>query len=137
MDLEREYLFGSIDLGTALIVDDESMMVRLCKSIMQEMDFQVLEAYNAEAALSVLANESDRITLMLTDIRMGPGMDGVELAKRVRNAHPHIHIIIMSGFAEEESVRRMLTGLDFRFLFLHKPFTVAALRDAVQVTKIA
>ena len=114
----------------ALIVDDEPMMIRLCRSILEGMDLEVLEAHNAESALALLEREATGIRLLLTDIRMGTGMDGVELSHRVRKAHPHIEILIMSGYADEEPVKRMLAHAEFRFL--QKPFTVAAMREEVR-----
>lgn len=114
----------------ALVVDDEPMMIRLCRSILEGMDMEVLETHNAESALALLEGEGQGVRLLLTDIRMGEGMDGVELSHRVRKAHPHIDILIMSGYADEAPVKRMLAQADFRFL--QKPFTVSALRDAVR-----
>ena len=121
-------------LPTALVVDDEPMMTRLCKSILEGMDYEVLEAQSGEAAWELVADLSE-IGLLLTDVRMGPGMDGIELANKIRKYRPGMDIIIMSGFAEEESVKRMIADPDFRFQFLHKPFTVSALRGAVQALR--
>jgi two-component system, cell cycle sensor histidine kinase and response regulator CckA len=114
---------------TALVVDDEPMMVRLCGSILQSMNIDVVEAYSAAQALDVLQAGAGGIRLLLTDIRMGAGMDGVELSQQAKKTWPHLEVIIMSGFAEEESVRRMPAGSGFPFL--PKPFSISALRDAV------
>lgn len=114
---------------TALVVDDEPMMVRLCGSVLRSMDIDVVEAYSAAQALAILEADAGGIRLLLTDIRMGPGMDGVELSHHAKKNWPHLDIIIMSGFAEEESVRRMLAGSGFPFL--PKPFSISDFREAV------
>jgi two-component system cell cycle sensor histidine kinase/response regulator CckA len=117
---------------TALVVDDEPMMVRLCGSVLHSMGIDVVEAHSAAQALARLGADAGGIRLLLTDIRMGPGMDGVELSHQAKKNWPHLDIIIMSGFAEEESVKRMLAGSGFPFL--PKPFSITAFRDTVLTT---
>jgi two-component system, cell cycle sensor histidine kinase and response regulator CckA len=117
---------------TALVVDDEPLMVRLCSTILKSMDIDVVEAYSAAQAMDVLDANAGSIRLLLTDIRMGPGMDGVELSHQVKKTWPHLDIIIMSGFAEEESVKRMLAGSGFPFL--PKPFSISAFRETILTT---
>ncbi|MDB5104931.1 MAG: multi-sensor hybrid histidine kinase / cell cycle control histidine kinase CckA [Fibrobacteres bacterium] len=118
---------------TVLVVDDQALMLRLCHAVFEGLGYQVLEARSGEDAWDILEREHSRISLLLTDIRMGPGMDGVELATRARTTLPDLDIIVMSGFAEEESVKRLIGSSGFRFI--HKPFTVTALREVVSLGK--
>jgi CheY-like chemotaxis protein len=118
---------------TALVVDDQPMMIRLCRSILQGMEYDVLEAHSGEEAWAILEKKGERIGLLLTDIKMGPGMDGVELASRARDVYRGIDIVVMSGFAEEATVKRLIARSEFRFL--HKPFTISELRDAIREPK--
>jgi CheY-like chemotaxis protein len=68
----------------------------------------------------VLARAGQGVDLVLTDVAM-PGMSGRELADRLRQARPDVRVIFMSGYADDEIVRRGLLEPDQPFI--QKPFT--------------
>src|SRR5690606_33123826 len=109
----------------SLIVDDNPVILRLCRAVMEDMGFRVLSAQSGEEALAVLATDGDRVDLLLTDIRMGPDMDGIELGIRVMENYGRIRIIYMSGYASGGQVSQMLASEST--LFIPKPFTVSEL----------
>jgi len=114
----------------SLIVDDNPVILRLCRAVLEDMGFRVLSAGSGEEALAVLATEGDYVDLLLTDIRMGPDMDGIELGARVMERYGRIRIIYMSGFASGGLVSQMLASESA--LFLPKPFTVSELTAIVE-----
>jgi two-component system cell cycle sensor histidine kinase/response regulator CckA len=83
--------------ATILLVDDdphdrELMRVLLCKEM-----YHVIEASDGHEALTHFEKHSHAIHLLLTDIHM-PGMDGVELAKKILSLNPETKILFASGF---------------------------------------
>jgi len=111
-----------------LVVDDDRGFRELVVEIIGSEGYRVLEAASAEAALEILA--ANEIDLVLTDQRM-PGLDGVELARRVRSsAHPP-EVIVMTAYGTiAEAVNAMQSGVAD---YLTKPLeSPAALRRLVR-----
>lgn len=67
--------------------------------------------------------------LLLTDLVM-PGMNGQEVADRVRTLHPEVKVLFMSGYAGDALMRRGMSGAQGSFL--QKPFTIEGLTKKVQ-----
>lgn len=90
------------DTGRALLlVDDEAAVRTTTRRLLERHGWQVLEASNGEEALGLFAKHRDRLTLVLTDVRM-PVVGGVELARRVRDEIPDFPIVFFSGYDELE-----------------------------------
>ena len=83
--------------ATVLVVDDDVDLLEVAVTYLREKGYKVLEARDAESALVVIA-QHEGIDLMVTDIVMPGGMDGVELAKQVRKLQPEMRILYSSGF---------------------------------------
>ncbi len=100
-----------------LVVDDELIVRDSLKEWLSDEGFSVDMAESGRAALDLLARNTYH--LMLTDIKM-PGMDGVELLTRAREAFPNLTVVMMTAYATvETAVQAMKTGaLDY----LVKPF---------------
>src|SRR5665213_1725849 len=118
--------------GTILLVEDEATVRAVAERALTRHGYTVLVAENGEAALEILARES-QIDLMISDVVM-PTMDGPATAREARRSHPDLPILFISGYAEEQL--RQSIDLD-RVAFLAKPFSVQKLaeaaRDAVQM----
>ena len=82
-----------------LVVEDNEQLARVVKRQLVDLGYRVLQAANADEALTVLT--SARIDLMLTDIVMPGTMDGFALANLVQQRWPGIHIVLTSGFPKE------------------------------------
>ena len=115
---------GAIDLAVGprgrfriLVVDDEMIVRDSLRDTLFEEGFTVKAAESGARALEMLAAES--FDLMLSDIKM-PGMDGVELIKAAKAAHPNLCVLMMTAYATvETAVEAMKIGaLDY----LVKPF---------------
>ncbi len=100
-----------------LVVDDEMIVRESLRDTLHEEGFSVEAAESGARALEMLAAES--FDLMLTDIKM-PGMDGVELIKAAKAAHPELRVLMMTAYATvETAVEAMKIGALDYFI---KPF---------------
>jgi CheY-like chemotaxis protein len=79
-----------------LLVEDEPLIRLGLASLVEEAGYDVIEAANAGEAIRMLEANRD-VRLVVTDVDMPGGMDGVRLAHFVRDRWPPIHIIVISG----------------------------------------
>lgn len=110
---------------SVLIVDDEPLVRLIAADVIEELGIRAYEAGDGDEALFQLAAHPD-IDLLFTDVHM-PGMDGVELARRVHQCRPDVGIIVTSG-------KERLTGAELpdRGTFLPKPYRREQLASAVE-----
>ena len=80
-----------------LFVDDHEVLARLSCEILNMQGYRAVSAYNASDALAKL--EKEDFDMLVTDFRM-EGMNGLELAKKVREKSPNIPIIIVTGYSD-------------------------------------
>lgn len=83
-----------------LVVDDETSLRALLINATERAGFICKQAENAEAAIHAI--ETETFDLVISDISM-PGMDGIELMKKIKPIHPDIDFIIMTGYASDYS----------------------------------
>ncbi|HEU4748166.1 MAG TPA: response regulator, partial [Gemmatimonadaceae bacterium] len=114
---------------TILLVDDEKALRKLTQRILSEAGYRVLEAADGAEALRVAAGEVGEIDLVLTDVEM-PTLGGRGLVAELSELSPHIKVLFMSGYTDNEILRRGIRTAKTHFL--QKPFTPAGLRTAVQ-----
>jgi len=125
---------GSIDAdwrgkGTVLLVDDEETVRDVACAMLNEFGFEVISAADGREAVELYRVQGGRIDLVLMDLNM-PNLNGEEAFHELRGMDPQVRVILSSGFSEQEVTRKFLgKGLAG---FIQKPYTLAALRDAVQ-----
>jgi signal transduction histidine kinase/integral membrane sensor domain MASE1 len=112
-----------------LLVEDVPEVRSLAVQILQNAEFAVTEASDANDAIDKLNGMTVAPDVLVTDLQM-PGMNGHDLAARVRNDHPGIRVLFISGYAPESSPRSDAPG--FGNAFLPKPFSPDELTKAVQ-----
>jgi CheY-like chemotaxis protein len=88
--------------GAVLLVDDEPLVRASTADMLGELGYQVTEAGSADQALSLLWS-GPRVDVLITDHLM-PGMTGADLARAVRERWPDQRVLIISGYADVESV---------------------------------
>jgi len=88
------------DCLNLLVVDDEPAMRALLKQSLENAGHHVVEAADGHSALEVLERED--VDLVLTDLRM-EGMTGIQVLKAIKQQHPKIGVILITGFATLES----------------------------------
>ena|SRR2546427_9927166 len=116
-------------MQTILLVDDEPTMLRLCQQILESGGYEVLPAANAAEALRLLQSDTGAVDLLLSDVVM-PGMNGIELAKRIQNTNPHTKIVLMTGYSAGEITR--LSGKNNPYRIIWKPFKAESLLRMIE-----
>jgi two-component system cell cycle sensor histidine kinase/response regulator CckA len=112
-----------------LLVEDEAPVRAFASRALQLRGFTVLEAGNAEEALSLLADPAVAVDVIVTDVIM-PGMDGPTWVEQALRSRPSVRVIFVSGYAEEsfEDRRARIPNS----VFLAKPFSLTELTATVQ-----
>ena len=116
-------------VGTVLLVEDQPDVRRLACTILRNMGFSVLEAGDATRAIAEAERFEGEIRIMLTDVVM-PGMNGKELAERMRQLRPQTKVVFMSGYTDRIMSRDGV--LDESVAYLQKPFTPEQLSAIVR-----
>ena len=108
-----------------LLAEDEADLRQLLAVVLERENFIVLSSRDAAEAVHLLQNHRG-IDVLLTDVQLGPGMNGVELAQHVLQQNPTIRVLLISGFPDSEILAAQ-QGLPF----LRKPFLPTALIEKV------
>jgi DNA-binding NtrC family response regulator len=108
-------------LGVILLVEDEPLVRLVAADILMEAHFRVIEAADAEEALTVLRADVD-VDVVLSDVEMPPGMNGYELAWQIHRNWPWMGILMSSG-REWPRANDLPPGA----AFLAKPYSYATL----------
>jgi CheY-like chemotaxis protein len=111
--------------STILVVEDDAIVRMLIVDVLEELEFTVLEAADAEEALEIVEGKDTVIDLMMTDVGL-PGMDGKQLATKVRELRPALPILLASGYADSIDVPAGMESIG-------KPFSIDQLRDKVKL----
>jgi CheY-like chemotaxis protein len=112
-----------------LIVDDEEPVRRLLERMLQVAGYDVTVAEDAHVALERAA-AVEPFDLLVSDLIM-PGMQGDELARRLRQQTPGLKVLYVTGFADRLFAAKQVLWEDEAFL--EKPFTQASLGEAVSL----
>jgi CheY-like chemotaxis protein len=114
-----------------LVVDDESCVRNLAQTVLRKYGYTVLVAEDAVSALELLRQTRQRVGLVLLDHSM-PGMSAQQAVQRIQSGWPGMHILLTSGYDEEEVMGQFaetrLAG------FLQKPYTSAQLAEKINAT---
>jgi DNA-binding NtrC family response regulator len=113
---------------TILVVEDEVLIRMSTVATLEDAGYAVLEAQNSREALQILSRH-DKVSILVTDVRMSGPMDGLALVAQVRLDHPAIRAIVVSGTTSAtEAIDAGALG------FLTKPYMAQALVQAVHDT---
>jgi PAS domain S-box-containing protein len=111
-----------------LVIEDEPDVMRVAARSLREAGYTVLEASGGREAIEVLMEAGDRLRVVVSDVVM-PGMSGRDLANRIAGLRPDLPVIFMSGYTDEDVIRRGLMERGRRFI--QKPFSPDALARQV------
>lgn len=111
-----------------LIADDEPMLRRLMKRVLESNGFRVVTAADGDEALAALANDPVGIGVVVIDLVMPP-LGGLETLTRMQKIRPDVGIVFTSGLPPEPAVDALVAR--HRAVFLQKPFAPDALRTIV------
>jgi signal transduction histidine kinase len=117
---------------TVLVVDDDERVRQVAARVLRANGYVVLEATDGASALTVSLRHGGAIDLILSDVVM-PGASGPSLMSQISRARPTTRVVFMSGYTNDEVVRRGI--FDGQTAFLQKPFTppqlLAKVRDVL------
>jgi len=132
-DAQEQLIRGGSE--TILAVEDNDALRRVIVRQLNSLGYRVLEAKQADDALKVMELES--IDVLLTDVVMPGGKDGVELARQARQRWPTIAVVFSSGFSQAKPDGHAVS-LPLDTPLLSKPYRkenlARAVREAVQRT---
>ena len=106
-----------------LLVEDDLRVRRMTAARLRDMGYRVIEAGDGPGALAAL-DEHPEVQLLFTDMVMPGGMTGADLATAARAGRPQLKVLLTSGYAEPELVKRQRTN---RAGWLKKPYTAVEL----------
>ena len=109
-----------------LIVEDESLIRMSAVEMVEDAGYTAIEAANADEAIAVLETRKD-ICVVFTDINMPGSMDGLMLARAIRDRWPHIHLIVTSGLTTPGARDLPADGR-----FLRKPYEAAKVASTLR-----
>lgn len=107
--------------ANVLVVEDQQVVRDMLSRTLKSIGLDVLLAKSADEALRLI-DPQDLPDLIISDVLMPGSMDGAELAARLREQHPSLPVILISGNAQIETQE---------WAFLRKPFSVEELKQAV------
>ena len=122
--------FDGAQPRTILLVDDESMIRLLGRTILEQKGYEVLEAVDGADAVDLYSRERSRIDLVILDMTM-PRMSGRDAFQQITTVDPNARVIFSSGYTVDD-----LSEIDGAMGILSKPYRpndlLAAVRQALQ-----
>lgn len=110
-----------------LVVDDELLIRDLLYDFFHGQGWEIALAENGEKALRII--ESKKVDLVLTDLKM-PDMDGMTLTKQLRESHPEIPVVVMTGYPSVDTAVEALRNKVADYIV--KPFNINRLYKLVE-----
>ena len=110
-------------------MEDEEVVRKLAVRVLKKQGYKVLEAPDGGKALMLCEEFKEPIHLILTDVVM-PGMSGRKLVDRLKEIHPEMKVLYMSGYTDNAILHHGI--LEPGTNFIQKPFTVESLPRKVR-----
>jgi CheY-like chemotaxis protein len=125
-----KYLTISLNTSRAVLVVDDSVAIRsIVVDILRQHGYTVYEAESGDTALTEWQSHKDEIGVVLSDVVMPGGIDGITLARHLRKRSPNLSIVLLSSHINEDT--QWVTE-EANFSFLPKPFESTQLVETVR-----
>ena len=115
-----------------LIVEDETELRLLMKTMLEESELDIIECQSAEAALATMLLRGQDVAMIFADIHLSGEMDGIDLAREVKIRWPHLVVILTSGNAGEH-LKQMPPGVEY----IAKPWQLADVLTAAERARLS
>lgn len=112
-----------------LFVEDDGAIKGAMSEVLRDSGFEVIEAWDVAEALERLTG-TDAIDIVFTDVRLPGKMDGIDLALHVRQHHPEMPVLIVSGYAD--ALTKRLELVDPPKKFIRKPYSLENVADILR-----
>jgi len=126
-DIYRKYDFELPLPSKVLLVDDEREFAQTLSERLQMRDMPTAVVYGGEEALSVVDEEEPEV--MVLDLKM-PGIDGIEVLRRVKQEHPNVEVIVLTGHGSKE-IEKLCMELG-ACAYLEKPVDIEQLTKTMK-----
>ncbi|MBR7618586.1 response regulator [Phenylobacterium sp. 20VBR1] len=115
-----------IDDDPILFVDDNAICSLETTATLRELGYNVVNAYDANGAFDTLSRRTP-LGALVTDVDLGPGPDGFEVARVARATYPALAVVFISGTAAGRHVAEGVSGSEF----VSKPFEPYEIAEAL------
>ena len=123
---EEEKAVVTTGTGTILIIEDEEIVMEVSRALIEKLGYRTLPARTGQEAVDIVKTFDGDIDLVLLDIKL-PDMGGNKVFHLIREARPHLKVIVCSGYAIDGPAREILdAGAQD---FIQKPFSLATLSE--------
>ncbi len=113
-------------LTTVLIVDDEARFLKTTQVLLEKEGYKVYTAEDGYQGLSAIQDK--RVDVVILDVKM-PGIDGVDVLRRIKADHPLVEVLMLTGHATMETA---IDGLKLgAFDYLTKPCDLSVLKEKI------
>jgi CheY-like chemotaxis protein len=112
---------------TILVVEDEESLRTILSLNLRQLGYEVLEATDGRAAMAVWEAKGSQIDLLLTDMVMPQGGNGLDLAERFKRNKPRLKVIVSSGYSIEMGGHAINGAAGI--VYLPKPYTMGVLAN--------
>jgi CheY-like chemotaxis protein len=113
---------------TVLVVEDNQTVRTLLRRALERSEKRVLVATNARSALAIFDHFDEPVDLVVADVQLPGGMNGIQLAEEIRERDPRIGILLVSGSFDDPPGE---------FPELSKPFTLESLEQRIREVLVA
>ncbi len=112
--------------ANVLIIDDDAGVRDVCTTMLHVLGYQAHDVRGGKQAMDALDQDAS-VELVLLDLQM-PDMDGAEVLRALKQKHPSLRVLMMSGRARDDLQRYLHSGAD---AVLKKPFGLTELDASV------
>ena len=118
-------------MASVLVVEDDANVRLVLDELLHDQGLDVWSVGDDLSAYQVLSQEADRFAVLLTDINLGAGTDGFDVARRARSLNADIEVIFISGFPVDPARHAAEGGV-----LLTKPLNLGALAEMVRAAAV-
>jgi len=115
------------DVISLLLVDDEQLIVHMLEDALKDAGYAAVIAANGGTAIAALSDAENSLEGLITDIRLGAGPDGWEIARHARELKPGFPVVYMTGDSSHEWSARGVPNS----VVVSKPFAPAQIVTAI------
>jgi two-component system, NtrC family, sensor kinase len=112
--------------GRVLVVEDTPEVAEVCSAYLEQLGYAVTSVSSAQAALDFLERKG-RVDLVFSDILMPGGMNGLDLARIIRERYPRLPVLLSTGYSGSAQ-----DAVSQGFVVLQKPYSIASLRKCLE-----
>jgi len=113
---------------TILIVEDEHSVLKYIENILRNFNYSFYSAQSAEESLDIFEDKQEEIELLLSDMIL-PGINGLELAEKLKKEKPNLNIILNSGYSNNKISSAKVQNKGYKFV--RKPFDIGKLLQSI------